>query len=158
LVIDYSKIECDQEVSELLDSKRLLFKRQHQITVRGIPVDPGAEDINNPTKGMAWSLIRNQWVRGNEPTPSSEPYDRTELMRLLKIWHKIIGSAQRSNDLQILKQVLKLLKKYRKLALNTPEQEYSLANLVYKSLRNDQTINKLQQQIFDLTDQKLSLK
>jgi len=42
--------------------------------------------------------------------------------------------------------------------LNTPEQEYSLANLVYKSLRNDQTINKLQQQIFDLTDQKLSLK
>jgi hypothetical protein len=30
LIIDYSKIKCDQEVAELLDTKRLLFKQRHK--------------------------------------------------------------------------------------------------------------------------------
>ncbi len=158
LIIDYDSVDCDQEVGELLDTKRLLFKQQHQITIRGIPVEPGAEDSKNTLQGAAWSLIQDRWVRKQASGTSIPDYDRKELARLIGIWKNIIQKAQQSHDLQIMKQVLKLLKKYRKLALKTSKRELSLANLVYKSLRNDQTINNLQQQIWDLEDQKLSLK
>jgi hypothetical protein len=159
LIVDYDSVDCDQEVGELLDTKRLLFKQQHRITIRDIPVEPGAEDSKNTLQGAAWSLIQNRWVRGQAPEETLNlDYDRGELSRLIDIWKNIIQKAQQSQDLQIMKQVLKLLKKYRKLALKTPSRELSLANLVYKSLRNDQTIQNLQQQIWDLEDQKLSLK
>lgn len=155
LVVDYSSIDCDREAAELFDSKRLLFKRDHDIKIHGIPVEPGVEDSANPTVSAAYSLVTDQWVR--EPTKNIPRYDSEELERKTEMWTALIKAATKTGDLQTARTVLKLLRKYRKLGLKTPQGEFSLANLVYKSLRNSQSLRALQILVDRLHDQELSI-
>ena len=140
LIVDYSKIQCDQEVEELLDTKRLLFKEKYQINIRGIPIEPGTEDINRPTVSSAWSLKTNSWVR--EPKNYSGKIDHENIKKQYKYWDKLIGSVLDQNDLKSAQKVLKLLRKYRKSGLKH-SGEYGVENLVYKSLRNSRVLAKL---------------
>jgi hypothetical protein len=140
LIVDYSKIQCDQEVEELLDTKRLLFKEKFQINIRGIPVEPGTEDINRPTVSSAWSLKTDSWIR--EPKNYSGKIDHENVKKQYKYWDKLIGSVLEQNDLKSAQKVLKLLRKYRKSGLKH-SGEYGVENLVYKSLRNSRVLAKL---------------
>ena len=60
-------------------------------------------------------------------------------------------------DLQTCRKALKLLRTYRKKGLATPAGEFSMPNLVYKSLRNDQVIDGMTRLIDKLHDQELSI-
>lgn len=155
LVVDFTKVDCDQELGELFDTKRRLFKREHNITIRGIPVEPGVEDLNNPTKGNAYSIINNKWITKNL---TRSQYDQQQVEKLVNLWTNLINTAGKTNDLKLLKSLLKLLSKFRKWGLSRPNPEYSVANLVYKSLRNQGTIDKLRQTISNLEDQQISIK
>jgi hypothetical protein len=140
LIIDYDKINCDQEVEELLDTKRLLFKEKFQINIRGIPVEPGTEDQNRPTVSSAWSLKTDSWIR--EPKNYSGKIDAEEIEKQSLYWQKIIRSVLNQNDQKLAQKVLKLLRKYRKLGLKH-SGEYGVENLVYKTLRNTGTLGQL---------------
>lgn len=155
LVVDYGSVDCDREVAELFDSKRLLFKRDHEIKIHGIPVEPGVEDSGQPTVSAAYSVLRNQWIR--EPRKTPPQYDPEELERLVEMWTRVIKTAVKTGDLHTMRTVLKLLRKYRKMGLATADGEYSIANLVYKSLRNSQSVQALQTLIDRLYDQQLSI-
>jgi hypothetical protein len=140
LIIDYDKIDCDQEVEELLDAKRLLFKEKYHIDIRGIPVEPGTEDQNRPTVSSAWSLKTDTWVR--EPKNYSGKINTKEIEKQSLHWQKIIRSVLNQNDLETAQKVLKLLRKYRKIGLKH-SGEYGVENLVYKTLRNTGTLDQL---------------
>jgi hypothetical protein len=140
LILDYDKINCDQEVEELLDTKRLLFKEKYQINIRGIPIEPGTEDINRPTVSSAWSLKTDSWVR--EPKNYSDKIDHKSIKKQYEYWDKLIGSVLDQNDLKSAQKVLKLLRKYRKSGLKR-SGEYGVENLVYKSLRNSRVLARL---------------
>lgn len=155
LVVDYSKIDCDREVAELFDSKRLLYKKDHDIKIYGIPVEPGVEDSMTPTVGAAYSILNQQWIRQPNKTPPK--YDPEELNHMVNVWTKIIQQSIQTGDLSIMRTVLKLLRKYRKLGLATDQGEFHVANLVYKSLRNSDSVKALQILIDKLYDQKLSI-
>jgi hypothetical protein len=144
LIIDYDKINCDQEVEELLDTKRLLFKEKFQINIRGIPVEPGTEDQNRPTVSSAWSLKTDSWIR--EPKNYSGKIDAEEIEKQSLYWQKIIRSVLNQNDQKLAQKVLKLLRKYRKLGLKH-SGEYGVENLVYKTLRNTGTLGQLVQYV-----------
>jgi hypothetical protein len=155
LVVDYASVNCDQEAAELFDSKRLLFKRDHNVSIRGIPVEPGVEDAGSPTVSAAYSILHNQWVR--EPQKNPPKYNPKELNRLVDLWTSVITYAVKSRDLQAMTLMLKLLRKYRKLGLATAQAEYNIANLVYKSLRNSGDVQRLQTAINQIRDQQLSI-
>jgi hypothetical protein len=140
LIIDYDKIDCDREVEELLDSKRLLFKEKYHINIRGIPVEPGTEDQNRPTVSSAWSLKTDSWIR--EPKNYSGKINTEEVEKQSLQWSKIIGSVLNQNDPEMAQKVLKLLRKYRKIGLKQTG-EYGVENLVYKTLRNTGTLEQL---------------
>jgi hypothetical protein len=140
LIIDYDKIDCDREVEELLDSKRLLFKEKYHINIRGIPVEPGTEDQNRPTVSSAWSLKTDSWIR--EPKNYSGKINTKEVEKQSLQWSKIIGSVLNQNDPELAQKVLKLLRKYRKIGLKQTG-EYGVENLVYKTLRNTGTLEQL---------------
>jgi hypothetical protein len=140
LIIDYDKIDCDREVEELLDSKRLLFKEKYHINIRGIPVEPGTEDQNRPTVSSAWSLKTDSWVR--EPKNYSGKINTEEVEKQSIQWQKIIRSVLNQNDPETAQKVLKLLRKYRKIGLKQTG-EYGVENLVYKTLRNTGTLEQL---------------
>jgi hypothetical protein len=154
LITDYTSIDCDQELAELFDTKRLLYKQQHKIEIRGIPVELYVEDSREPAVGGAYSLIRDQWVR-----PSTEPQGPLDLDRVAQYaarWQQIIQATTAINDIDQARKVMSVLKDYRRKGL-ARSGEYGVANLVFKSLRNSGLVDQLRQQITDLEDGQLSL-
>lgn len=153
LVIDYDQIQCDQEVAELLDSKRLLFKQQHKINIKGIPVEPGTEDLNQPSVSAAYSLVKNQWIR--KPKNYGDKIDDKSVKKQSLQWTKIIKAVLGQNDPETAEKCLKLLRKYRKIGLKMTG-EYGTENLTYKTLRNQGLVQKLADRVADNLDKKLS--
>lgn len=154
LIIDYDEIECDQEVEELLDTKRLLFKQKHNISIKGIPVEPGTENVNQPTVSSAYSLKSDTWIR--EPKNYSSDINDKEIKIQAKKWMNIIDSVLDKKDVEMAKKVLKMIRKYRKIGLKQTG-EYGIENLVYKSLRNTNKIQTLVTFINDIEDQALTI-
>jgi ribosomal protein L35AE/L33A len=155
IIVDFNTVDCDREAAELFDTKRLLYKKQYDISIRGVPVEVYIEDSNFPAVSATYSLGDDGW----RVKPDSQPQeiDTEEIVRMSKIWGTVIGKAIESNDLETGRKVLKMLRNYRKLGLKQTG-EYGIENLVYKTLRNSKIIEKLMKLIGDLHDQSLSIK
>ena len=155
IIVDFDTVNCDREAAELFDTKRLLYKKQYDISIHGVPVEVYIEDSNFPAVSATYSLGKGGWKI--KPDSQPEEIDSDEIVRMSKIWQTVIGKAIESNDLETGRKVLKMLRNYRKLGLKQTG-EYGIENLVYKTLRNSKIIEKLMKMIGDLHDQSLSIK
>ena len=155
IIVDFDTVNCDREAAELFDTKRLLYKKQYDISIHGVPVEVYIEDSNFPAVSATYSLGKGGWKV--KPNSQPEEIDSAEIIRMSKIWQTVIGKAIESNDLETGRKVLKMLRNYRKLGLKQTG-EYGIENLVYKTLRNSKIIEKLMKMIGDLHDQSLSIK
>jgi hypothetical protein len=156
IIADYDEADCDRESGELFDTKRLLYKRDHDITVKGIPVELYVEDFRLPAVSSAYSVLKDKWIR--EPVKRDVAWDEEKVKHMVSVWKTVMTEAMKTGDLQTCRKVLKLLRDYRKAGLKTSDGEYSVPNLVYKSLRNDQTLEGLSTLVNKLHDKELSLK
>ncbi len=155
IVVDKAGIECDREVDELFDSKRRLYKRKHDIRINGIEVELYVESPDQTPVSSSFSVSRDQWIL--KPNPNMPQYDREEVARMVKVWQIILQHAAKTGDLQSLRKAVQLLREYRKQGLKTKAAEFSVPNLVFKSLRNDRTLEAVMTLIDRLHDQELSL-
>ena len=157
LIADYSQVTCDREAEELFDTKRTLYKRQFKLEIHGIPVELYVEDADHPAVSAGvYSISHNCWIK--KPAQHQEPqYDEKELKHWVSVWHTILQHAIKTGDLNSCRRALTLLRTYRKMGLKTPPGEYSIPNLVYKSLRNDDTIHGINTLIDRLHSQDLSV-
>jgi ribosomal protein L35AE/L33A len=155
IIVDFNTVDCDREAAELFDTKRLLYKKQYDISIHGVPVEVYIEDSNFPAVSATYSLGSGGWRV--KPDSQPEEIDREEIIRMSKIWSTVIGKAIESNDLETGRKTIKMLRNYRKLGLKQTG-EYGIENLVYKTLRNSKIIEKLMKMIGDLHDQSLSIK
>jgi hypothetical protein len=155
LVVDYSTVECERTIDELFDSKRKLYKEKYNIQVHGIPVELYVEDINETPVSSSYSVLRGEWIK--KPSPDMPEWDHEKVAHMVAVWQVIIQHAIRTADLKTCRQAMDLLRKYRKAGLATPEAEFSVPNLVFKSLRNDDAIKGIQTIIDRLHDRDLSL-
>lgn len=154
LIADFDSVNCDREAAELFDSKRLLYKEQYDISVNDIPVELYVEDLDHPAVSSSYSIVQDRWIRA--PKKEVAEIDREELARMTAVWHTVIQHAIKTADRQHLSKVLYLLRKYRKMGL-ARGGEFSVPNLVYKSLRNDTTIKGLTKLLDRLHSQELSI-
>jgi hypothetical protein len=155
IIVDFNTVNCDREAAELFDTKRLLYKKQYDISIHGIPVEVYIEDLNFPAVSATYSLGKGGWQI--KPDSQPEEINTEEIVRMSKIWSTVIGKAIESNELETGRKVLKMLRNYRKLGLKQTG-EYGIENLVYKTLRNSKIIEKLMNMIGNLHDQSLSIK
>ena len=155
LIMPYSQVDCDMDVSELFDTKRKLWKENHNITVRGVPVELYVEDVNEPAVSSTYSVVKGKWI--SKPSmPDSSDYDEPEVKRLVDIWERVINSAIATDELDLCEKVKDLLKTFRQAGLDKGG-EYNPANLAFKSLRNDGYVGRLMATIATLTDRQLSI-
>lgn len=156
IVADFDTIQCDKEVAELFDSKRLLYKKQYDLSVKGIEVELYVEDHRMPAVSAgSYSVSTGRWI--NRPNKHLPKYNEEELAHWITVWKKILRQATMTGDLQTCRNALQLLRVYRKKGLQTPAGEFSIPNLVYKSLRNDHVIMGMTLLIDRLHDQMLSI-
>ena len=155
IVVDFNSVACDREAAELFDTKRLLYKKQYDISIHGIPVEVYVEDLNVPAVSATYSIGQQQWITKPEQQPAD--IDVEEIKRMSKVWQSVIDQAMKTNDLETARKAVKMLRNYRKLGLKQTG-EYGIPNLVYKTLRNSKIIEKLMHMIGNLHDQSLSIK
>jgi hypothetical protein len=155
IIADFGKIHCDREVAELFDTKRLLYKKEYTIEIDGIPVELYIEDHREPAVSSSYSVSHNRWIK--EPRKDIPQYDQKQLKHMVKVWKEVLANAIHTGDLQTCRTAVQLLRTYRRQGLRTPDGEFSIPNLVYKSLRNDSTLEGIITLINRLHDQDLSI-
>lgn len=156
IIADYTGVECGRSVEELIDTKVLLYRQKHNITVEGIPVEIYVENVEEPAVSADYSLVYNKWIK--KPKKQTVQYDKKKLNHMIKVYKTLMQHAVRTGDLQTCRNVVKLLRAYRTLGLlRDPSGEFGIPNLVYKSLRNDNSLKALTTFIEKLHDNSLSI-
>jgi hypothetical protein len=160
LVVDQKQISSD--TSLLFDyfmSKKALWADNHNITIRGLPVELFAQPTSDKAhKGQGvYSLQEDVWLQ----KPQHEGYNFQEdkqLMRKVDYYIKRINDTVGSkshNDSAV--YALKTKLQQMRGAAIAKGGEFSFENLVYKELRNQGAIAKLSKYLRQRKDAELSL-
>lgn len=143
------------EQRELFNAKKALWGEQHNITIKGLPVEcyvQGKEEPHHSTG--VYSITKNKWLV--EPKKIKPKLDDAAIeAKKDSILHDI-ETSMLSKDLNKLRQVKEKITKMRKAGLERAG-EWSTENLVFKILRNIGLIDQISEKIRELEDQELSL-
>lgn len=145
----------DDNNRELFNAKKALWGEQHNITIKGLPVEcyvQGQEEEHHSTG--VYSIANNQWLV--EPKKIKPEVDDSAVERKKDAVIHDIETALLSKDLTKLRAVKEKITKMRKAGL-ARAGEWSVENLVFKILRNLGLIDEIADKIRELEDQELSL-
>ncbi len=143
------------EQRELFNAKKALWGEQHNITIKGLPVECYVQGEDEPHHSTGvYSIAKNQWLV--EPKKVKPQVDDASVeAKKDSIMHDI-ETAMLSKDLMKLRAVKEKITKMRKAGLERAG-EWSVENLVFKILRNLGLIDQITDKIRELEDQELSL-
>jgi hypothetical protein len=140
---------------ELYSAKKSLWAEQHDITIKGLPVECYVQGQDEPHHSTGvYSLKKQQWlVKPKKVRPkiddASVEAKKDSIMRDAE-------AALLSKDLDKLKSVKDKITQMRRAGLERAG-EWSVENLVFKILRNLGIIDEITEKIRELEDIQLSL-
>jgi len=147
--------EVGEGARELFNAKKALWGEQHNITIKGLPVEcyvQGQEEEHHSTG--VYSIADSQWLV--EPKKIKPEVDDSAVEAKKDSVIHDIETALLSKDLTRLRAVKEKITKMRKAGLERAG-EWSVENLVFKILRNLGLIDEIADKIRELEDQELSL-
>jgi hypothetical protein len=143
------------EQRELFNAKKALWAEQHNITIKGLPVECYVQGEDEPHHSTGvFSLQKNQWLV--EPKKVKPTLDDAAIEAKKDSTLHDIETALLSKDLNRLRTVKEKITKMRKAGLERAG-EWSVENLVFKILRNLGLIDQITEKIRELEDAELSL-
>ena len=149
------QVPNEPEYKELLDAKKNVYNAKHDIKVRGIDVELYAQDVEQEHHSLGiYSVLKNTWV--SRPERISVKIDSGDVKDKYKNYKDRIEVVLKDSELDVAKAAWDDLKRMRKAGLEK-NGEFSTENIVYKMLRNQGWIERLQDHINDLQDQQLSI-
>lgn len=143
------------EQRELFNAKKALWSEEHNITIKGLPVEcyvQGEEEPHHSTG--VYSLMADQWLE--KPKKIKPTLDDAAIKAKKESVIHDIETALLSKDITKLRSVKDKISKMRKAGLEKAG-EWSTENIVFKVLRNMGLIDKMTQMIRELEDEELSL-
>ena len=147
--------EVGEGARELFNAKKALWGEQHNITIKGLPVEcyvQGREEEHHSTG--VYSIANNRWLV--EPKKIKPEVDDSAVEAKKDSLIHDIETALLSKDLNKLRLVKEKITNMRKAGLERAG-EWSVENLVFKILRNLGLIDEITDKIRELEDQELSL-
>ena len=145
----------DDAARELFNAKKALWGEQHNITIKGLPVEcyvQGQEEEHHSTG--VYSIADNQWLV--EPKKIKPEVDDSAVEAKKDSVIHDIETALLSKDLNRLRLAKEKITKMRQAGLERAG-EWSVENLVFKILRNLGLIDQITEKITELEDDQLSL-
>lgn len=143
------------EQRELFNAKKALWGEQHNITIKGLPVECYIQGEDEPHHSTGvYSLSKGKWLV--EPKKVKPSVDDAAVEAKKDSIMRDIEAAMLSKDLTKLRLVKEKITKMRKAGLERAG-EWSVENLVFKILRNLGLIDQITEKIRELEDQELSL-
>jgi hypothetical protein len=155
IIVDYNKLPNNEVYQELFNAKKTLYNDAHDIKVHGVPVELYVQDSNQPHASLGeYSLIKNEWNKF--PVKRRANFDQAATKLKYEKLGSLVELAIKSQDLNRVKKVLDIIKRYRKAGL-TQSGEFGPENLAFKALRKQGLIQKLYDLKQDLQSKKLSI-
>lgn len=155
LVYDFEQAgEMAEILSKYLQSAKRIFNDSHDITVKSLPVEVGAENKAEPlvTSGI-YSLISNSWVK--EPENANVEIEEPDQPYLDEVKMQI-EDAISEKDKDKLEGIIKMVWDIRKEGLAN-EGEFGPGNTLFKHLRNSGLLGRLKDAYYDVESRDLSL-
>lgn len=147
--------EPTDEQRELFNAKKSLWAEQHDITIKGLPVECYVQGSAEPHHSTGvFSLVNSKWVV--EPKKVKPDVDDAAIEAKKDAILSAVEHALLSKDLEKLRAVKDKITLMRKAGLERAG-EWSVENLVFKILRNLGLIDEITEKIRELEDQELSL-
>jgi hypothetical protein len=143
LLLDFSKLKDPKLSRDYFDSKKNEFNIKYDLKFQNQPIEVYVQDINEPHAALGvYSLLNNSWIKTPEKEniniPDSE-IDKKALPLITKINNLL---SDPSATIQDIKQLKAKIKQFRQSGLED-KGEYSLENLAFKKLRNEDYLQKL---------------
>lgn len=140
---------------ELFDAKKNNYNFKHHIQIEGIDVEVYIQDALQPHHSAGiYSVLDDEWL--SIPKKERPNVSDREVRTKARNYASMINKALKSNDLNIVHDVMKDLKRLRQSGLDI-SGEYSVENLAFKLLRSRGQIDKLHKHLQRLKDSRLSL-
>jgi hypothetical protein len=147
--------QADDASRELYSSKKTLWGDQHDITIRGLPVECYIQGQDEPHHSTGvYSLTQNKWLV--EPKKIKPNIDDASVSAKCDNLIRVTKEALQQDDLDRLRAVKDKITTMRKAGLERAG-EWSVENLCFKTLRNLGLIDDLTERVRELEDQQLSL-
>ncbi len=160
LILDIPNDEDKDFLAEYIDAKKESWKNKHDITIYGYPVELFAKDSEDFHKNKAvYSIKNNKWIV--KPSKKNIKIDIEGVKeKAADIMSDIDNALEIENSKEKFDAIDKIkyrIKKMRKAGLEKGG-EYSVENLVFKTLRNNGYLEKLSSEKTSILDKELSLK
>jgi predicted nucleotidyltransferase len=152
VIMDFTEVGEDKElVKAALDGKRFIWNLRHPVMIKGFDVELYAQDKDEPhvASGL-YSLMKDEWV--TEPQPSNPQIDERDIMRKVSAYKieieelekevKKADSAEAREAMDRISALKQKIMKTRKEGL-AKSGEFSIENLVFKTLRNEGWLERL---------------
>ncbi len=157
LVVDYSEIGGPEDlVKNYMILKKNAWKEKYLFTIYGYDVEFFAEDKNNPSfSGGVYSIKNDKWVK--KPDRQIINFDKKEIIKKKYQKYKQIAlNLIKSENIENIERFKKQIKNERQESLKK-EGETSTPNLIFKILRREGILEKLNNRQEELIKQKLSI-
>ncbi len=151
VVIDYSKLQEEEIIKDLIQSKKTVWNLEHEITVKGFNVEVYPEDFKSkqPSTGK-YSLIKDEWIIEPKLEDMEEP-DMDLIKKKAKSYKDTIDYFEKQSQkkdvdvdtlIQKIDEFREKLSEMRKEAIKQGG-EFSMDNLIFKYLRHMDYLEKI---------------
>ena len=163
IIYDFNDAEEKKEAyEELFRLKKTVFNSSHDITIKGYEVELYVQDINEENESLGvYSLIYDKWLKTSEK--ENFKVNEKKIKEKSKQWMDIIDGVIENAEDEDLETATKLIdkykekiRKYRACGLKK-DGEFSYENLVFKFLRRNGYIGKLNDFKNKIIDKNLSM-
>ena len=134
LLVDFAKLPNSDVYKELFNAKKSLYNDTYEITIRDIPVELYVQDTAQPHVSLGeYSLYKDMFTR--IPTKKRANLDEISAASKFERLEEMCLLALKSNDIDKVKHVLDIIKRYRQAGLDT-KGEFGPENLAFKAIRS----------------------
>jgi len=156
LIVDFPADEHKDIYRELFDAKKAIYNKEHDIKIKGIPVELYVEAVDQGVHSQGiYSLINKDWIQ--IPRRVKADIDDISVKSKYKDLSRRIREALKSRSIDEMTKVADKIKNMRTTGL-AEHGEFGAENLTFKLLRNKGDLEKLYKARAAAKNRELSLK
>jgi hypothetical protein len=151
-------IKDPELLADFMRAKKDLWAKNHDIKVKGYPIELYAQDVNQETPASqgVFSILNNQWVVESENLHLNFDNDFSLRAKVREQMRKIDSVIDNNESLETAKEVKQKITGLRGESIKK-SGEFAIPNLIFKSLRNNGYLQKISDYISEREDKQLSL-
>jgi hypothetical protein len=159
IIIDFDKLKVNNDIlKDLLNLKRMMWNKAHDIKIKGHDVEIYIQDKNEPHYSTGvYSLNQGEWI--DKPSREEPKLDLEAAQNKAEQISKDVDNLERFEAEKKYEMSISLkdkIKKMRQIGLES-DGVYSVENLAFKLLRRSGTLEKLSNMKNDAYDEMYSI-